>query len=597
MSTRRTMVVSQDASETMQALEDEDWIGLDLETSGLSPWTSKTAVVTLYGKQGHFTGVIHVRGQLASPQYSTFREWLGSPKRKYVTHNGIGFDILFLAVAGVDVFSPTWYDTMVGEAATLKSDRHDLSRTLRDTLMRRLRKEIDKTQQVSTWMALHLTPEQVEYCCGDVQYLPDLRLKQYQEVANDRRAEAIALEMDIAPVVIRMMVNGLPLHLPSVKMYLLKQAVTAQEHEDILHQLLGPVNLASPVALKRAIAAQGYGDIPGTSAEVLQNYALYTEGPLATIAEHLLAYRPAKKRMSMFSDDWQETYAIHHGAQDAEYFAIPHSSPDIRWIHARYKQLGTNTGRFSSSDPNAQQIPKDARTLFGNIPGYKVVSCDYAALEVRVAANVANDKALIAIFEAEGPESDLHRSIAAQLFDKPVEDITATERRIAKAVSFTLLFGGGANLLYSYARMSGSIISLEMSRHIVSKFFTEFKGLNDMRRRALSMASRYPAVPIDLPQGLRRVLAGNDLTATRILNTTVQGTAAAGLKYALLKCQERHLDTWLCATVHDELVAVVPERYAEEYAVDLQRAMVDGMREVLDVVPVKAAYEVGDTWK
>lgn len=583
--TRKAPTVVRTVSAAIEALDNDPWIGLDLETSGLSPWTSRIATIQLYGEDSNVAAVLHVLGTLPPELVA----WLSSPKRHFITHNGAMFDILFLEHAGVDVFQPTWYDTLLGEAATLKSGRRNVSRSLKDTLVRRLKKEIDKTQQVSTWMSPTLTDEQVEYCVEDVHYLPELRRKQLIEAGTDERIHAVRLEQAILPVVVRMSANGLPLHMPSRRRYLNEQAIVRQRHEARLFELLGrQLNLRSHVQLKQALADNGV-NLAHTDADTLQELAMFNTGQAGEIATEVLGYRHADKRLSMLSDEWVEQYAIRGD--------ISRDGPSIRRVHARFNQCSTETGRFSSTDPNLQQVPKDGRLIYGGVSGHKIVSCDFSQIEVRIAASLAEDEVLIELFHKSKSEGgDIHSMIAAQVFGVSVDGVTKEQRRMSKAMTFTLLFGGGPKLLYSYSRLQGATINLREARQVVKMFFERFNGLYAMRTQAEILASSRLALPIDLPSGMRRTLQGAELTATRILNTSVQGSAAVGLKRALVKCHERNLDRYLCATVHDELVGVVPNEEADDYAVELQRAMVDGMSEIIPNCPVAAEYTVGDFW-
>ena len=606
--------VIREAGEAMDAFDACDWMGLDLETGGLSPWKNEIAVVTLYSEELNQTAVIHTRGNLHQPEYAAFRDWLGSPRRKFVTHNGICFDIPFLAVEGVDVYGPQWFDTMVGEAVTIRADRHTLSKSLADTLRRRLKAEIDKSQQLSFWMAPVLTQEQVDYCCSDVQYLPNLRRKQLEEAHKDvkedgdinkTRVEAMTVEMNVAPVVIRMMTNGMPIHLPSVEAYRIEQTEKAKDALAYIRSVVGDINLNSYKQVLGALADAHAGTLDresikltSTAAPVLQELSEYGEGVRQKFAESLLVYRRAAKRESMFSPEWMKQWAIDHRTMRCYFdFPVRHDYPDVRWVHMKFKQLGTETGRFTSADPNGQQIPKDARKLFGRVPGHKIIACDYAQLEIRVAAGVADDETLIRTFAEAGPGSDIHRVLAARLFGCAPEEVTDRQRRLSKAASFTLLFGGSATLLYNYARLNGSSMTEKESWEVFRAFFDTYKGLKRTRNWAEQWVRKHSYYNAVMPYGLRRLLYEDTLTSTRILNTMVQGTAACGLKFALLECRKRGLDEYLCATVHDELVACVPDRYADKYAEDLRNAMIDGMSLVVPNVRIEAEYKIADTWK
>jgi DNA polymerase-1 len=249
------------------------------------------------------------------------------------------------------------------------------------------------------------------------------------------------------------------------------------------------------------------------------------------------------------------------------------------------------------------------REVFGWLTGYKIVSVDYAAIEVRVAAAQAKDIVLLRALMDE----DIHRTVASIVFGKPRHEISKDERQQAKAAVFCLIFGGGAATLQRYARMYGQELTLDQCKQIVANFFARFTGLREMRSRAYRQADNANGTPLTvrLPHGLKRVLVGNEATATRLLNTAVQGTAAAGMKYALLLAHQAGLTRYIGATVHDELVAVVPEDEANDFGAALSDCMIEGMyrvvpREVMiggETIPVpivtgdeKGRFTVDNYW-
>ena len=106
-------------------------------------------------------------------------------------------------------------------------------------------------------------------------------------------------------------------------------------------------------------------------------------------------------------------------------------------------------------------------------------------------------------------------------------------------------------------------------------------------------------VPINLPTGFRRVLIPKNggVNPSQILNTSVQGCAAAGLKCAIYKADEAGLMKYMCSTVHDELVACVPDNEVEDYSEALQKAMIEGMEKVVPGCPIKVELKTGSHWK
>jgi DNA polymerase I-like protein with 3'-5' exonuclease and polymerase domains len=169
---------------------------------------------------------------------------------------------------------------------------------------------------------------------------------------------------------------------------------------------------------------------------------------------------------------------------------------------------------------------------------------------------------------------------------------------LAKAQTFTLLFGGGPTLLQDYASRQGSQIDMDATIKLCMRFFDTFKGLASMKSRAVNISHSPGPVVIRLPNGLRRILVGANKKLTTILNTTVQGTAAVGLKYGLLEANKRGLiGTYMGATVHDEVVSTVPKSESTEYGLDLADAMTIGMTRVLPNGVVRTKISKGDWWQ
>jgi DNA polymerase-1 len=230
-----------------------------------------------------------------------------------------------------------------------------------------------------------------------------------------------------------------------------------------------------------------------------------------------------------------------------------------------------------------------------------VLSRDYKSIEVVVAAAIAQDEALIEVLK----HADSHTMVASLVFGIPPEQVTKTQRSLAKAMSFTLIFGGGARTLWIYAHRYGASITIEEAKGLITKFFSRFKGLAKMRSIAYRKAQEYNdqlaqgkwpmPITISLPQGLKRQLTQDKAAATVILNTSVQGSAAAGLKEAIRLLRDWNMHHYLAAVVHDEIIMIVPEELAPEYDKALDEAMVQGMiRMIGDAVPVVSSVALND---
>ena len=570
-----------DALASLPTLATEPLLGIDLETSGLSPWNDQIAVITLFGQRSETTAVFHVRGSV--PQ--VLKNFLSQP-RLLVGHNVTTFDALFLANAGVDIMAPTWFDTLIAEQVLITTSRSDVRKNLQASIKRRLGRELDKSINHGGWMSPQLSGTQLEYVVGDVKYLPKLMEQQLRDAEEKGLTKAIEFEMSLTKPVMAIQLTGLPVDLPVLREWR-SQAIHSSLDAGIqLQERLGPINLASPIQITKALSRLGVG-WESTSRESLQ--AIIAEGgrgPEAHIAELLLEFRYGQKRASMYSESWIRQFI--------------HTRDGVPFLHARLSQVGTDTGRFSSSEPNIQQLPKvgnRGRPYIGGREGYSVISVDYAGIEAVVAAALAKDQAYLSLLK----DGDLHKNVASQVFQVPVESVSPEQRQLAKAMSFTLLFGGGAGRLLSYATNNGAKLTLDEATALKDRFFARYPGLLTMRRNAYTLANDSTPVTIELPTGLRRVIVGQKLVGTTLLNTKVQGTAAAGMKYAILEAWKRGLISpgkGIGATVHDELVACVPHDMVEEFALEIKECMLHGMKQIpaMADAPVKCGTSIASYW-
>jgi DNA polymerase I-like protein with 3'-5' exonuclease and polymerase domains len=589
-----------DWKEAISLLADEPILGLDLETVGmgdkdaLSPWRGFITVVGLYGPRSKTAAVIHVpTGELPVG----LLRFLDRPGAKYVTHNGTMFDILFLARAGMNVYDVEWYDSLIGEQVITLTNRRGVSKKLQDVVKRRLNFDIAKEVDHRDWMLPELTTQQVRYVAEDISFLPAIRESQYGKAAEvDQQygpnwygktiTDALELEHQLIPTVVRMQLRGLPVDESALQEYFLSQIADAAAAQKKLNDKFGETNWGSHVQIKKKFKAVHDIDLHSTAEDELKEVRdLFTGTDIADDISTLLIFKHSAKRAQTYNGSFVYKYTLDG------------------WAHGNFSQVGTDTGRFSSSRPNLQQIPKNkgdqhgrgARHIFGNHPDFDIVAVDYSQIEFRVAVNEANDEAAIALLR--NSTYDIHTLIASQVFGVEPLEVTRDQRQLSKAMSFTLLFGGGAALLSHYAKSQGAYLPLERSRPLVKNFFEQFQGLSDMRDQAYKIADSKRPFTIKLPTGLRRTLVPNiDLRATLILNNRVQGTAAAGLKYGLLEAQKEGLDEFLGAVVHDETVSAVPKKYSQEFGEKMAACMVRGMEKVCEIAPVAVEVSIGDTW-
>jgi DNA polymerase-1 len=285
--------------------------------------------------------------------------------------------------------------------------------------------------------------------------------------------------------------------------------------------------------------------------------------------------------------------------------ALPElTDPQTGRVHASFRQTGTETGRLSSSDPNLQNIPireelgRSIRAAFrAGTPGWKIISADYAQIELRMLAHYSRDEALLTAF-AEG--QDIHAAVAARLYGVKVEDVTREQRGRAKTVNFGILYGQTA---FGLAQTLG--LSRGEAQKIIDAYFSGHPGVRDCLAQIVADAEQKGYVTTLL--GRRRFvpqLAAKDANTRKFgeriaVNTVFQGSAADLIKQAMIDLHRTLNDpkkkwkTALLLQIHDELLLETPPDEVEA-AKELVKTK---MENALPLV-VKPIVEVccGDDW-
>jgi hypothetical protein len=272
-------------------------------------------------------------------------------------------------------------------------------------------------------------------------------------------------------------------------------------------------------------------------------------------------------------------------------------------IHCRLHPLAADSGRFSCTEPNLQQVPSEhvapgLRACFRAAPGHALVVADYAQIELRVAAHLAPCDALRAVFR-EG--RDPHRATAATLTGKPEVEVSAHERKLAKAVNFGFLFGMGAPRFRSYAKDSYGV-ELDDHEAVAAReaFMRTFPGIARWHAKVGALGRGRPAhaVTVRTALGRRKRFAADGFSFNAALNIPVQGTAADGFKLAMarLRPQLAALGGRGILCVHDEYLAEVPLARAEEARTVVEATMREAMQEIVTSVPIEVEASIASTW-
>ena len=270
-------------------------------------------------------------------------------------------------------------------------------------------------------------------------------------------------------------------------------------------------------------------------------------------------------------------------------------------IHTSFNQVETRTGRISSLEPNLQNIPirtelgKEMRKFFRAGEGKVLIDADYSQIELRVLADLADDKNMIAAFNSG---EDIHRTTAAQVFGLPAEMVTPILRSRAKAVNFGIVYGIGA---FSLAKDIG--VSNKEAKEYIDGYLQHFSGVASYMNRMIEKAkdNGYSETLFKRRRYLPELASSNHMMRAfgeRVArNMPIQGTAADIIKIAMVKVAARlekeNMKARLILQVHDELIVEAPESEAEK-ALEI---VTEEMENACNMkVRLLADGKIGKTW-
>lgn len=271
-------------------------------------------------------------------------------------------------------------------------------------------------------------------------------------------------------------------------------------------------------------------------------------------------------------------------------------------VHTSYHQAVTATGRLSSRDPNLQNIPvrneegRRIRQAFIARDGFKIVAADYSQIELRIMAHLSQDKGLLDAF-AQG--KDIHRATASEVFGIPLDEVTAEQRRSAKAINFGLIYGMSA---FGLSQQIG--VERKEAQRYMDLYFERYPGVLDYMERTRKQASQQGYVEtldgrrLYLPEINSKNAIRRKASEREAINAPMQGTAADIIKKAMIAvdnwiCHECPDDVHMIMQVHDELVFEVRESYLEKANAMIHKLMESSMELA---IPLKVEVGVGNNW-
>ena len=583
-------------------------LAFDTETLQLQPEEGKLRLLQL-GSFSSRTIVVIDCFELERGDWNYLEEFFSSPDRYWLAHNAV-FDLGWLQEHGI---YPNGFVRCSMLASRLLTNGIPQTKHGLDALAKRqLNIEVSKEQQKSDWGAETLSPEQLTYAAKDIEILLELDQVLEQKLRNAQLTRAYILECRALPAMAQMWRVGLPWNKEELEQCRIDYEDDIKElGNEIIRELDNDLPFGKKLPRNEDgsfnLRAKDQGSIRLGTKEYA-GFNIKSSKQLLEKLELVLGYTPVNNdgKPSVAKDALKNCAADSPTIQTLMTWkrrekrrqmveSIQDKMSNDGFVRASYMQLGADTGRMSSIKPNNQQIPRDSefRQCVQAPKHWKIVDADFSQMELRLAAALAKDKNMTAAFQRG---EDLHDYTAEQM---------GCDRQIAKSANFGLLYGAGAEGLRKYAGSSGVIMSSEEAVKIRDNWLTTYNGIKRWQQEMnyLSRSTEGDEWPEtrEPVSNMRRFLKGELNRTTVRCNTPIQGAGAAILKCALGNLWSKVKETGedkvrIAAAVHDELILLVKEDLADEWAEILKTTMEKAEAKWLGDVPALAEVSIGDKW-
>lgn len=553
---------------------------VDTETTGLDPFVDKVIMLQIGNED--LQVIIDTRKVSLEP----LREIIESDTYK-ILHNA-KFDYKMIKTSfGMELGNMT--DTMVTEQL-LMNGLQKKGFGLKDLVLKYFGEDIDKGQQ--TTFIGHtgdFTQDQIEYAKWDIIWPIRLMGAMFPTIRAEGLLNVAKLEYKVLPVFADIELNGVLVDEPLWNELTIqadqKKAEYKKELDNLLIEngfwvdLLGDImiNYGSSDQVKAMFSELGI-ELEGTGKDVLAE----VDHP---VAKTLLDYREQEKIVSTYGKTF-----------------LDKRHPKTGRIHPTFRQMGTDTGRVSCTNPNLQNIKSnsDFRNAFIAGEGRKTITADYSGCELRIIAQASKDPVFIKAF-CDGV--DLHSVVASDMFEVEVtKDKNPELRKATKNINFGLAYGMSA---FGLSKRIGK--TEDEAQVILDKYFETYpaiKGyLDSGSRQAISRGFSTTMLGRKRYYDLKKAAKDRSVKSAigrRGKNTPIQGTNGDMVKLALVmvdrSLKASGLDAIIVNTVHDEIVVECAEDVAEEAAKILHDEMVAAGERFITVCPVEIDYTIKDHW-
>lgn len=641
------------AEEALELLAPLSVVELDTETMGLDPYTKELLTVQLGCAE--FQVVI----DCTSVDIHLFKEYMENPQRMFLGWN-IKFDLKFLYHQRIVPLRV--YDGYLAEKLLwlgYPAGMHEMS--LKAASINYLGVDMDKSVRGKIIQA-GLTEDVIVYAAGDVSYLGRIRDKQLIELEKKGLLKAIDFENEFVKCLAYIEYCGAKLDIDKWKIKMATDLNNLEKYEAELNEWVEESEYSSKYCSVniQGDLFNGFDTKPrchinwtssqqviplfeelGLNLKVLDKKTKHYKKsvdikvvePQASKSPLIPIYIKYKKAAIIVNTFGQKFLNL--------------INPVTGRIHANFNQLGTDTGRLSSTEPNLQNLPHDAQTraCFVSDKGNRWISADYSGQESYLMASMANDEAMLD--ELINGSGDLHSLTAKMVFqqiprDMPLKDIKKNFkdlRQEAKGYEFCFNYGGqDSTLIRNYgldAKRAKEIYENYMSGFAGLKRYQDFRRVDVMRKGyiLLSKITGHKAYiydydelkmqmekqddpdfwayyremkqenpECDTVQGVRRLARRKAESEKQSINYPIQAAGALCFKLASIKLFNWLLKNGLlfkvkyCIPVHDEINLEAPDEISEEVADILVKCMVSAGKPFCTRAHLGADVEIGDHW-
>ncbi|SFR50976.1 DNA polymerase I [Marinobacter gudaonensis] len=583
----------------LKRLKDADLFAFDTETTSLRYIDAEIVGVSFAIEPGEAAYVPLAHDYMGAPEQldrdevlKQLKPLLENPKLAKVGQN-LKYDKNVLANHGINLEGIA-EDTML-ESYVLNSvaTRHDM-----DSLaMYYLNEKTISYESIAGKGAKQLTFNQIEleqaapYAAEDADITLRLHetLKPRLEETGKLASVYREIDLPLVPVLSRMEQRGTLINASTLRQHSQELAERMAELEKEAHEVAGETfNLGSTKQLQALfydklglpVIKKTPKGAPSTAEPVLQELAHEHELPRL-----ILEHRSLSKLKSTYTDTLPEL--IHHRTGR---------------VHTSYHQAVTATGRLSSSEPNLQNIPirseqgRRIRQAFIAPEGFKLVAADYSQIELRIMAHLSGDKGLLKAFEKG---EDIHKATAAEVFGVSLDEVSADQRRSAKAINFGLIYGMSA---FGLSRQLD--VERKLAQQYIDRYFERYPGvlkyMDNIRKQAHDdgFVETLFGRRLYLPEINARNKQMQQAAERTAINAPMQGTAADIIKRAMVEVEnwllrEHADDARMTMQVHDELILEVRESALDK----IRDGLVQRMSAAADLhVPLLVEAGAGDNW-